>query len=97
MEDIDSLDEVVPQMNKPVPGQCVCCASGDVETVRHVMLHCTAYNDIRSEWKEAMLRVARNASDVCREFRVDGFVRNTILKVKEDSQEVVVRRSSRQI
>ena len=94
--DIDTLAEEVP-MNKPVAGQCACCASGEVETVRHVMIHCTAYNDIRSEWKADMLRVARNGNDMCREFRVDGIVRNTILKVKDESKEVVVRRSSRQI
>ena len=57
----------------------------------------TAYNDIRSEWRADMLRVARRGNDMCREFRVDGIVRNTILKVKDDSKEVVVRRSSRQI
>jgi hypothetical protein len=80
-----------------VPGQCVCCVSGEVETVRHVMMHCTAYNDVRSEWKEAMMRVARNGSGVCREFRVNGMLRNSIHKVQEDSNAVVVRRCSRRL
>src|ERR1700753_461340 len=88
IEDIDTQEEV--PMTKPVAGQCACCASGEVETVRHVMIHCTAYNDIRSDWKEDMLRVARKGNDMCREFRVDGIVRNTILKVKDDSKEVDV-------